>query len=528
MDASTLTADSPLPDDVPTLQGMVRQLLAEVQRLRGELADVRGKLDAALKHRFGRRSERQPRKRAPEAETPKRQARPHGRSPLPEHLERRDVVFDLTEAEKLCPCCGKPRVCIGTQATEQLDMEPARFFVRRTIKKSYACQDCDPETVPVEQRFQTAGPAEVGPIARGLCGPGLLAHVIVAKYADHTPVHRLAGQLGRSGVGIARSTLGDWLAGAAELFGPLHELMHRRLLLSRVIHDDDTTVKLRVVGAQKTSKAHLWVGIGDADHPYVVFDFTADYTRGGPEKFFQGYKGYLQADALAQYEGLYGPDKVKHVCCWAHARRKFVAAVEGGDGRGQAALEMIRRLYAVERALPALLPPSDDPVKQQQRRQREEQRKRLREQQARPVLEEMKRWLDEHKGSGKVLPKTPLGQAIGYALNNWEALCRYLEAGYLAIDNNLSERTLRAVALGRNNWGVIGSEAGGKTAAVLYTMVQTCKHLGIDPLVYLKEALPGLFALGEEPKEEQLLEWLPDVWLLRRGREAPAEQAAAG
>jgi transposase len=519
MDASTLTPESPLPDDVPTLQALVRQLLAEV-------AALRAKLDSALKHRFGRRSERQPRRTRPDAEPPRGKATPHGRAPLPEHLERRDVIFDRSDAEKLCPCCGKPRVCIGAQATEQLDMEPARLFVRRTIKKTYACQECDPESVPVEQRFQRAGPPEVGPLARGLCGPGLLAQVIVAKYADHTPVHRLAGQLERSGVSIARSTPGDWLAGAAKLLGPLYALMHKRLLHSRVIHDDDTTVKLRVAGADRTSKAHLWAASGDADYPYVVFHFTAGYTSEGPEQFFKTYKGYLQADALAQYEGLYGEDKVKHVCCWAHARRKFVAAVDGGDERAREPVELIRKLYAIEGKLPPLLGPSDDPVEQQQRQQREEERRRLREPQARPVLDEMKKWLDENKG--KALPKTPLGQAIGYALNNWKALCRYLEAGYLAIDNNLSERTLRAIALGRNNGGVIGSEAGGKTAAVLYTLVQTCKHLGIGPFVYLKEALPGLFALGEKPKEERLLAWLPDVWLLRRARDAPPEQAAAG
>jgi transposase len=526
MDASTLPPDAPLPDDVATLQAMVRQLLAEVVRLRAENEELRRKLDAATKHRFGRRSERQkaPKGQKKEKDNPLR-ARPHGRAALPPHLRRKEVIHDLTEAEKLCPCCGKPRACIGTQTAEQLDMEPAQFFVLVTVKKTYACQDCDPGKVPVEQRFRTAGPAEVGPIARGLCGPGLLAHVITAKFADHTPVHRLAGQLARSGVSIARSTLGDWLARAAKLLDPLYELMHARLLLSRVIHDDDTAVKLRVEGASCTSKAHLWAGIGDADYPYVVFDFTADYTKGGPQQFFKGYKGYLQADALAQYEGLYGDD-VKHVCCWAHARRKFVAAVDGGDERGQAALGLIRQLYAIERELPPLLLPSDDPLKQQQRQQREEQRRRMRQQQARPVLDELAKWLDEQRG--KALPKTPLGQAIGYASNNWEALCRYLEQGYLAIDNNLSERTLRAIALGRNNWVVIGSEAGGKTAAVLYSMVGTCKHLGIDPFAYLREALPGLFALGEGPKAEQLAEWLPDRWLLRRSRDGPCGQAVAG
>jgi transposase len=199
MDASSLTAelsvDAPLPDDVGTLQAMVRELLGEVARLRAENAELRARLDDALKHRFGQRSERRKPKPASGEDKPKGKRDPHGRSPLPDHLERREVIHDLTEAEKLCPCCGKPRVCMGEQTAEQLDMEPIRFFVLRTIKKSYACQDCDPDLVPVEERFQTAGPAEVGPIAKGLCGPGLLAHAITAKFADHTPLHRLAGQL---------------------------------------------------------------------------------------------------------------------------------------------------------------------------------------------------------------------------------------------------------------------------------------------------------------------------------------------
>jgi hypothetical protein len=380
--------------------------------------------------------------------------------------------------------------------------------------------------VPAEQRLQTAGPAQVGPIAKGLCGPGLLAHVITAKFADHTPLHRLAGQLARWGTPVARSTLGDWLAQAAGLLLPLYRLMHQRLLRSRALHGDDTFVKLRLPGADGTTKAHLWVCLGDADHPYVVFDFTADYTKAGPQEFLKGYQGYLHADALAQYEGLYGPDRVRHCCCWAHARRKFVAAAEAGDGRAEAALGLIRRLYGIERDLPPLLAPADDPAAHQQRLRREGQRRALRQGQAAAVLADLKGWLEGVQPS--VLPKSALGQAVGYALNNWEALNRYLEEGYLAIDNNLSERTLRAVALGRNNWGVLGSEAGGRTAAVLYSVVATCKHLGVDPFAYLKDALPGLFALGESPAAEGLAEWLPDRWLLRRGRDSPPGQAAAG
>jgi transposase len=525
MDASAAPPGAPLPDDVATLQALVRQLLAEVARLRAENAELRGRLDQALKHRFGRRSERQGAPAAP-AKGPPRKAAPHGRAALPEHLERREVVHDLTEAEKLCPGCGQPRTCIGAQTAEQLDLEPARFFVRRTVRKSYACAHCDPAAVPAEQRLRTAGPEQVGPLAKGLCGPGLLAHVITAKFADHTPLHRLAGQLGRSGVSLARSTLGDWLAGAADLLDPLYQLMHQRLLLSRVIHGDDTSVKLRLEGADRAHKAHLWACLGDADYPYAVFDFTKGYSADGPQAFLGGYRGYLQADALAQYEGLYGPDRVKHCCCWAHARRKFVAADDGGDGRARAALDRIGQLYAIERGLPPLLPPSDDPAARQQRRHREEQRHQLRRQQAEPVLAELKKWLDEQRP--QALPKSALGQALGYALNHWEALTCYLEQGYLAIDNNLCERTLRAIALGRNNWGVLGSEAGGRTAAVLYTVVLTCKHLEADPFAYLREALPGLFALGEKPSAEELLVWLPDRWLLRRSREPPGAGPATG
>jgi transposase len=444
---------------------------------------------------------------------------------LPDHLERRDVIHDLSEVERLCPCCGEMRVHLGDQTSEQLDLEPARFFVLRTIKRTYFCTRCEPPQVPADQRFQTAGPPEVGPLAKGLCGPGLLAHVVVAKFADHCPLHRLAGQLGRSGVKVADSTLGDWIAGAARLVGPLVGLMHQRLLGSRVLHGDDTGVKLRVLKANRTARAHLWVVIGDADFPYTVFDFTSAYTAAGPEKFLAGYRGYLQADALAQYEGLYGDDKVQHVCCWAHARRKFVAALEGGDGRAQPAVDWIGRLYATERKLPTLLAPSDDPALQEQRRQREELRQRQRQQQAQPVLKALKAWLDEQTN---VLPKTPLAVAIVYARNNWKALGRYVETGYLSIDNNLSERVLRTVALGRANWGVVGSEAGGENAALLYSVTQTCKHLGIDPWGYLREALPGLFALGDKPTAEQLTPWLPDRWLLNRQRGSGSNTSSAG
>lgn len=552
MNTSPGTLEQPLPDDLSSLKEIIGRLQTEnaqlrnqrdqlqtdnqrlqtentdlrveLARLRDEETDLRDKLDKATRLLFGKRSERKP--RTGTRDNPKGKRDEHGRAPLPADLERRNILHDLSEAEQRCGCCGQLRVCIGEKATEQLDMDPIHFFVRRTIKRTYSCQHCDPQEVPQEQRIQTAGPAQVGPIPKGLCGPGLLAHVITAKYADHTPLHRLAGQLARSGVGIACSTLGGWVAGAALLLTPLVELMKKRLLLSRAIHSDDTGVKLRVKGEPKTSSAYLWVYIGDQDYPYVVFDFTTDRSGTGPQTFLKEYKGYLQADALAQYEALYIGDVVKHVCCMAHARRKFVGALAGGDQRAKVAVDLIGQLYGIERELPPLLPPCDDPLEQQERKAREEERKRLRHEQAEPILVKLKAWLDEEKP--KALPKTPLGQAIGYAWNNWKALKRYVEQGYLAIDNNLSERTLRVIAVGRNNWGVMGSEAGGENAAVLYSIVGTCKHLGIDPYAYLVEALPGIFAQGEGASEEQLAVWLPDRWLLLRQQAAASGEPATG
>ncbi len=296
--------------------------------------------------------------------------------------------------------------------------------------------------------------------------------------------------------------------------------------LARVVHADDTPVKLRVPGATITKSSHLWVAVGDADFPYVVFDFTADHTAAGPTAFFEGFTGHLQADALAQYEALFGETRATHVCCVAHARRKFVATADGGDGRANTAIELFGRLYAIERNLPPLRPPSDDPAERNARVARAAERRSLRQRDADPILEALKAWLDATRPSA--LPKSALGTAVGYALNNWAALKRYRDEGYLAIDNNLAERTLRAVALGRNNWGVFGSEAGGRTAATLYSVVATCKHLGIDPFAYLRDTLPGLFALGETPSAEQLLDWLPDRWLLRRSRETPVRFGAVG
>jgi transposase len=503
MDALPASADDLLPDDVPTLQQWVRQLLTEVRNLRQENEQPRRRLDQALRLHFGRRSERSRRgqARAPGGTADEEASSPtgHGRQPLPDHLTRERIVYDLAEAEKPCPCCGRPRVCIGERVGEQLDYRPASYFVIEHVRETYACRD---GAGPSERRFTTAGPAVVGPIPKGLPGPGLLAHLVTCKYADHLPLHRLEGIVARSGVRLSRSTLCDWMASAAALLAPLVALMRERLLLSRVVHSDDTPAPFLERGRDQARDGHLWVYVGDRGHPYVVFDFTAHYRRDGPEQLLKGYAGYLQADALAQYEGLFATGRVVHVACNAHARRRFVEALASAPAEAEEAPAYIRKLYQVERELSQRLAADDDAGRQQYRAGRtaavrDQFHARLIEQQA------------------LALPKSPLGEAVGYAPANREALTRYREQGYLSVDNNLSERALRQVVVGRANWQFCGSAEGGRTAAALYSVAGTCKHLGLDPFACLRDALPGLFILGESPPGDAVAAWLPDVWSAR-------------
>jgi hypothetical protein len=284
----------------------------------------------------------------------------------------------------------------------------------------------------------------------------------------------------------------DWLAACAVLFTPLYQRMKQRVLQSRVIHNDDTPVPVQAPKTGKTSTGRLWVSVGEAAHPYIIFNFTMDRSRDGPQAFFQGYKGTLQVDAYSGYEGLFVTGDILEAACWAHVRRKFFEAKTTDESRSHAMLGMIRCLYLSEREVAKL---ADETAKVHYRQAH-----------ARPVLTQIDTWLKQNKD--QVLPKSPMGEAIGYALNNWLALNRYIDFGYLAIDNNPAERALRMIAIGRKNYLFLGSEAGGTTAAVLYSLVSTCKQHGIDPYAYLRDALTRLPTLPAE----RLDELLPDVW----------------
>lgn len=516
MDATSSTPsptpdDSPpLPDDVASCHHVIRRLRAENTQLRSRVAELEAKvdlleakIDGLLRRSFASRSERSKQARKANRDTdgkPGKKRHEHGRSPLPAHLERREVVHELTDDEKNCPCCGQERVCVGTHSVEQLDCDPIPFFVRKTTRKTYICQGCRPNDVPAREWGVTSGPATVGPIAKGLCGPGLLAFVLASKFADHLPLSRQEGIIARSGVKVSENTLGDWVRQAATLLKPLRDLMHRRVLKADVIWTDDTRSRYAEVGRDTMPRGHFWVAIGDTTAPFTVFDFTTGYSaKEGPEPFFAGYEGHVHADCLKQYATLFARPGVWHVACWAHARRKFLEA----GGSAKPALEFIGRLYGIERGLP----PPDTP-------EHIDQRKSIRRTESVPLLDSLKAWLEAESKSA--LPKSPLGGAIGYVLSRCEAFVRYTEDGRLSADNNLSERTLRAIALGRKNWKFVGSAASGASAAIHFTVVGSCRHLGIDPFAYLRYVLPKLHELGADPTEEKLTELLPDAWAHRQ------------
>jgi transposase len=514
-------ATAALPDDPVILQQMIRELLDVLRQTRHENEQLQHRLDLLLRRLYGPRTERfdpnQPllipdaldgpvppsSPNAPPAadadpeaaaHTKKRQSG-HGRKELPKNLPRVPVVYELTEAERRCPECGEPRPQISTERSEQLDYKPAALFVVEHVRCTYACPHCEGQVV-------TAGkPAQ--PIKKGLPGPGLLAHVITEKYADHIPLHRQERRLNRQGVELSRSTLCDWMAGAAKTLRPLYDLMKTLILLCGTIHTDDTPVKVRDSERKIKVLGRLWNYFGDYLHPYNVFDFTLSRKRDGPSQFLQGFRGYLQADAFSGYDGIYAGGDVVEVGCNAHARRKFIEAQKTDPARAAAALAYYRELYAIEREIKAEIakqpPEADEPA-------RAAIRLRIRQERSVPVLESFEKWLAAEQPN--VLPKSPLGGAIGYVQNNWEALKRYTSSGYLSIDNNVSEQQMKKIATGRKNWLFTGSEKGGETMAVLFSLVSSCQRHGHDPFAYLRDVLGRIPDLPQE----RLAELLPDRW----------------
>ena len=479
-----MDAADPLPDDPDLLKRMIRELLEALARERRDAEQLRQKLDRVLRRLHGPRSNPSnpfqqllfedlpadvpvvvppsPVDEVP-SDSPSAKRRGHGRRRLPADLPRIQETIDVSDAEKICPRCGGTCACIGDDVSEQLDYQPASLFVRRRVRPKYACGRCPGGVI--------VAPPEPQPIAKGLPGPGLLAQVLVSKYADHLPLYRLERILSRHGVDLSRSTLCGWVAACADLLTPLYDLMVTAVLASKKIHCDDTPVRLHRSG---TRQGHVWVYLGDDAHPYTVYDFWPNHARDGPVTFLQGFKGYLQADAYAGYHDLYARG-VTEVACWAHARRYFIDAMASDPAATLEAVAHIRGLYAVERRAKDRTPA---------------ERWALRQTDAVPQLAAFQSWLEAHRRV--TVPKSPLGQAIAYTLSNWTALERYTADGDLSIDNNAAERALRGIGIGRRNWLFYGSQAGGTRAAIILSVIETCRRHGVEPFAHLRDVLTRL------------------------------------
>lgn len=415
----------------------------------------------------------------------RRRHRDYGRGPLPAHLPRVEQRRDLSPAEKLCACCGEEMTCIGEDVVETLELNPAKLWVNREVRPKYACSKH-------KEGVASASPAPKL-LPGGRYGFGVVAEVVNNKFHLHLPLYRQQDLLASAGIELGRSTLCDLVRTAAERLQPLAARLRELTLQSSVLWTDDTPVPLQEPGGVK--QARFWTVLGDEQHPYDIYDFTLTRQRDGPQRFLQGYRGYLHADAYGGYDGIYLNSRggIVEVACWAHARRKFYEARDNDPRRAHQVLAWIQQLYDIE---------------DRAARFSTEARRELRQRESVPVLDKIEAWLAENRPT--VLPKSAIGQAVTYAHNQWAALRQYVEDGRLTIDNNASERRLRAQAIGRNNWLFLGSPEAGQRAAVLYTIVSSAKRQDLDTWAYLRDVLERL-TVGDV----ELDSLLPDRWKVK-------------
>ncbi len=392
----------------------------------------------------------------------------HGRNPIPEDLHREKHVLDVPESEKTCSCCGSPKNHIGDDVTEELEYKPAVFFVNQYVRPKYACPKCPDKGI-------TTTPMPPRPIDKGVAGPGLLAYLLVSKYVDHLPLYRLEQMFKRYDIHINRSSMAGWIAELCNPLEAIYRAMKETVLSSFLVQADETTLKvLDDTVKDKCVLGYLWPYVGDGK--LAVFEFQDSRGHEGPTDFLEKFTDrYLLSDGYAGYNDVIDKNRLKHLMCWAHARRKFFEAKDLDPQFSSQVLERIKELYDVEREA------TEGKLMHQSRHE-------LRAQKSAPVLEKIKSLLEN---PGKViLPKNKMGEAIAYALNHWTQLNRFLEDGRLPIDNNLCENTIRPVALGRKNWLFAGSPEGARRMAIIYSLVATCKLNGVNPYEYFLDILP--------------------------------------
>jgi transposase len=486
-----------LPDDVDALKALVvgqakkhDEVVARNAQLQSKVITLQEQLNLALARRYAASSE----KIAPdqirlfdEAEVeaqaepveevaitvPEHTRRKRGRKKLPEALPRIDVIHELADDERACPHDGKPLTEIGAVTSEQLDIIPAKIQVIRHIRKQYACS-CG-------HCIKTAAlPPQ--PIPKSLASPGLLAHITVSKYQDALPLYRQETILQRIGVDLPRATLANWMIQAGKLIQPLINLLRDRLLAYDILQMDETPVQvLKEPGKTAQSKSYLWVQRGGPpDQAVVLYDYDPGRGAGVPKRLLDGFQGYLQTDGYDGYNAVVAVNGLTHVGCMAHARRKFNEAVKAQGkkkqrGKAHRGLALIQKLYRVEKQIRKLTPEACHAHRYRH---------------ARPILDELRAWLDD------VLPQVPptsaTGRALNYLNNEWDKLIRYLDDGRLAIDNNGAENAIRPFVVGRKNWLFSTSVKGVKASANLYSLIETAKANGLEPYAYLRRVFTEL------------------------------------
>ena len=397
---------------------------------------------------------------------------------MPDHLPRDTRLHEAPEA---CPDCGGGHVLkAGEDVTEVLDYVPASFRVIRHVRPRYVCKRCD---AVVQADLPSL------PIEQGKPGPGLVAHVLTAKFCDHLPLYRQSAIYAREGVEIARSTMADWVGRSAALMRPLIEALAAHVFAGDRLHGDDTPVPVLDPGRGKTRQGRLWTYVrdgrpcGNEAPPAALYVYSPDRKGVHPQAHLADFKGVLHADAYAGFRELYAatkpmntrgePPPIRETACWAHVRRKFFDLTTNGPApMAEEALRRIGELYDIERTIRGSLP---------------DIRKAERQQQTRPKLDALRIWLERQQAH---LPgKSPAAQAIRYALSRWTALSRFVDNGTIAIDNNAAERAIRPIALGRKNWLFAGSDKGGERAAGILSLIETAKLNGLDPEAYLRDVL---------------------------------------
>jgi transposase len=479
------------------LQKQVAELQQQNSQLQQRVGDLENQILLLKKDKFGKKSEKMPPQGGSSGapfkpvESPKKHP---GRQALPAHLPRVRVEHDLCESDKVCSLCQGRLTRIQEIVSEQLDVIPAQLKVKEHVRFKYACRHC-------YGCIKTANlPAQA--IDKGLPSAPLLSHILVNKFADHLPFYRQQRWFNRQQCGISRSTLWGWEKNCAIALEPLVHCLKEELVAGDHLFSDDTPMPTLEKGLKRAKVGRMWAYTRRPtakQSALTVYEYTSDRKGEHPQIFLKDFRGHLQADAYSGFDQLFikdseGKQKIKEVGCWGHTRRKFVEVVTlDPTSVAQDLLKLIQSLYYVDRLIKAA-------------GYNDEQKKWLRRKRSKPILKQIRRWLKTYQS--RVVPKSKLGQAIGYALNHWHALTSFLGDGRLELDTNRVERAIKPIVIGRKNFLFMGGPKGGWAAAIIFSLIESCKQNDVDPYYYLEDVLQRL----PTHPNKRIQELLPHHW----------------